>query len=397
MAAVEKTLSRFPEFKITYNNDLTQANAKLFNKEYIKKIRTDKKLENIIQDEVFSVNNVQTATKIGSGTYGTVYHIKKIEEAVSMVEYVFDNGIGAIYGFGNKTFKDFQVDYDPSNSYSSLIQSLRNAIRKNCVKNIKKESKKECMLAIKFQALKHFDDIEDCRHEAVVHSTLSNRKDTSEFVPPIYVSCTLPVYVSKDNNVINMRVTLMKFLGDGTTLNRAVKLPNIIKDRESRMALYKNIRRTFITLWANGIVHADAHDGNIMVNPTTLDITLLDFGFAIKLQESTRKECKKLLKYLNKGKTSTKLSQQMDKCLALVQNEAVQVLGKRYAYIDFTNMDNLLLKSVKLWVENPSIYKRIHSNLIVDKKTENDYIGKIKPELDKRDKAKVDYFDDFTL
>ena len=51
--------------------------------------------------------------------------------------------------------------------------------------------------------------------------------------------------------------------------------------------LLRNIQSAIKCMWKSGIVHGDLHVKNVMVNPRTGDITIIDFGFAIHVKKFT--------------------------------------------------------------------------------------------------------------
>jgi len=56
----------------------------------------------------------------------------------------------------------------------------------------------------------------------------------------------------------------------------------------------ENTLKAFQRMHTNGIAHFDAHGGNIMVNPVTGDVKLIDFGFASRRPQDIRSDIRKL-------------------------------------------------------------------------------------------------------
>lgn len=53
-------------------------------------------------------------------------------------------------------------------------------------------------------------------------------------------------------------------------------------------SLYTAIKRAILKLWSLGIVHGDMHGANILVDPHTKRVSIIDFGLALKLPTSIR-------------------------------------------------------------------------------------------------------------
>jgi hypothetical protein len=91
-------------------------------------------------------------------------------------------------------------------------------------------------------------------------------------------------------------VTVME-LAPGETLAKYVSkygsVPRLIQD---------NIENAVLTLWfAAGIIHADLHFGNVMVNERTGEVKIIDFGFAVMLPEEEMDRLKRAMQTTGKS------------------------------------------------------------------------------------------------
>lgn len=98
----------------------------------------------------------------------------------------------------------------------------------------------------------------------------------SDLVPMFYFSGAVK---ARDGSL--WYVTVMD-QAPGTTLKTLVE-SRATKSLTSRE--YVSIERALLSLWLLGVVHADMHMSNIMYDPKTEKVTILDLGFAVPLPQ----------------------------------------------------------------------------------------------------------------
>lgn len=81
--------------------------------------------------------------------------------------------------------------------------------------------------------------------------------------------------------------------GDGPSVDKLMNSQRAV-DKDMVVQMYKSVSSLIskwvkVTLWGSGFFHADLHPGNVLVNPKTFDLFLLDFGSCGWL--SRRQQC----------------------------------------------------------------------------------------------------------
>ena len=106
-------------------------------------------------------------------------------------------------------------------------------------------------------------------HEAGVHAALSAATAAGCGSP---ISPAVPkFYASGYSAVSNCYVTVM---------DRAPGVPLESYMPKITAKAYVMIERAFASLWMCGCIHNDAHMNNVMIDPKTLGVTIIDFGLA---------------------------------------------------------------------------------------------------------------------
>jgi serine/threonine-protein kinase RIO1 len=142
------------------------------------------------------------------------------------------------------------------------------------------------------------------------------------------------------------RVTVMEYLGGYITLDAFARA----RPRQpARLRVYVALRRLLLELWSlAGYAHGDLHAGNVMVHPETLDVKLLDFGFATALQPQTVRGCAEALRRLTDGGEHGALRRAYAECERGVRADAA-TLGRQYAWY---HLDTHMLRAARLWVRD---------------------------------------------
>jgi hypothetical protein len=96
----------------------------------------------------------------------------------------------------------------------------------------------------------------------------------AKYVPKLYASALVNVRgrASADTLRELAYVTVMD-IAPGVTLNKYLERHKITAD------VYLRAEQALASMWAIGLVHNDAHKGNIMYDPPTGRVTVIDFGF----------------------------------------------------------------------------------------------------------------------
>ena len=139
------------------------------------------------------------------------------------------------------------------------------------------------------KSVRFADVVRDWTHEAGVHLELSSPGALPGGLP----ECARPpvprFYAAGYFPAKRTYVTIMGL---------AVGIP-VRKMKSDRAEVYVTVERALALMWANGCVHNDAHGDNALIDPDTLLVTVIDFGFASWLTKPTidaiRAEIKNLL------------------------------------------------------------------------------------------------------
>ncbi len=358
---------RYTENPISLNDNLSDKSAHLFfDEETMERVlkSTDDKVNNQMIETIF-FKHLKTMgitrspeagiTKIGSGGNGMVYRIGELDVAVSIITHLINNGLGIVFGFKNGTLPKMSIDYNPSMSMPSMLGMIKRAMVDHAVKMIWKSrvtKTNDPMLAIKIQLLTDSEMVEDVRHENAVHAELSSNDQLSSLIPAMYAAATIAVKVPRGKNV-GIRVTFMRFIAPTyKPLSAFLKDPKVKKKRQVREKVYAHVRDAFIDLWAAGYAHGDAHSNNIVVNNRTKNISFYDFGMTVKLDPAVQRLCKSLQEARNKDNVN-KLQDLLDECIEQVHDNMLRVLKRRFPSFGFVNLDPLMVKAMRIWVDSP--------------------------------------------
>jgi serine/threonine protein kinase len=99
------------------------------------------------------------------------------------------------------------------------------------------------------------------------------QKNCDEFVL-CYIDSDLVTIKQEDGSVKNYYIIITKFLENYITWNIFKK-----KYPEHRKEAAKNLKLAFQHIHDQKIYHGDIHDDNIMVDPETLNVKVIDFGY----------------------------------------------------------------------------------------------------------------------
>lgn len=131
------------------------------------------------------------------------------------------------------------------------------------------------------------DDIKRFIREAYIHARLrqsgtvelcGRSVSAKDYVPEFYGA---GLYYDDQNQ--HYFLIFMERI-PGKTLHEYKSSPEA-QIKGNAMQLYLHVERAACSLWVQGIVHADFHGGNVLVNSTPhgLQVKIIDFGFAIYL------------------------------------------------------------------------------------------------------------------
>ena len=122
--------------------------------------------------------------------------------------------------------------------------------------------------------------LDGCLSESFIHQLLSEGGSvripgfaplaSSDYVPQFYFAgLTRTVQNNSSRFIVAMRKA------PGVPLYRLLTM--VQPDAE----MYVAVERALCSLWLQGVVHSDAHHGNIVYDPETRKATILDFGYAV--------------------------------------------------------------------------------------------------------------------
>lgn len=175
----------------------------------------------------------------------------------------------------------------------------------------------------------------------------------SQVTNPVCSKDHVPTFFFSGMLYYNLFMVVMSWV-PGTVLGKILKQ----QDNKLKAEQYVEIERAIAALWLSGVVHADLHHDNLMVDPKTKRVTIIDPGFAQLIP--------------------TKLQQpMMDKMVQVVQDG-----GKTMADVFTRNQDspyhvrnlqpaiNRLVKDIKgniPYYNNDATFLRSMYKLVVDK------------------------------
>ena len=103
-------------------------------------------------------------------------------------------------------------------------------------------------------------------------SKICGRSCPSDVIPPFYFSA-----MASDGTY----VTVMGLVKGGS-------LSKYMRSVRMTPKFYVALEKAAASMWTAGVVHADFHDENVMVDPHTGKITVIDFGFGVVLPPALR-------------------------------------------------------------------------------------------------------------
>lgn len=128
---------------------------------------------------------------------------------------------------------------------------------------------------------------------------------------------------------IPLYVTFMSMAGT-TSLTSYLKTTR----RKLDAKMYASIEKAVAVMWASGFTHADLHSGNILVDPSTKEAWVIDFGFAVRLPTALRDLVRKRIGEViarggskSLGEIWTEKDPASDESLASFTNKATQSKG----------------------------------------------------------------------
>ena len=211
------------------------------------------------------------------------------------------------------------------------------------------------LAAIKVQVVMDKLSMRSAIIEDLIHAKLSRDPITAGLVPRMYAGfsvCTalpqgnaLPALCAAALPGLVFRVTLMEQLSCFVTLNAfASRKP----DRQARYDVYVALRKLFLCLWSVGqVAHCDVHSRNIMVNPRTREVKLLDFGMSMRLKPETVSKCKATLRDVE-GQKYSEARHAYRECEDSIKAEAAVV----FRDYEWYNLDTHMLRAARLWVHD---------------------------------------------
>lgn len=380
-------VNRFQENPVSLNDNISNKNASTYftgsSLDDYREILNDIFIEYVTSHGI-AINPSTDVQRIGSGVNGTVYRIANLDLAVSIMTDMLSNGLGVMFGFTKGSLQKVTIEYEPGASYESMLRMIKRAMTDYAVKAMWRSRKTQKgkggadpMLAIKVQILDEADTVQDVRHENAVHAMLANNEDLSQLVPSMYAAATLGVpiqgqalkalhrvqahagkhitHTSKAGNVA-LRVTFMQFIAPTYKpldyfLSKDAKMKT---DKAAREKLYCKVRDAFLDLWAAGYAHGDSHANNVVVNTRTKSVCFFDFGFTVKLDDRVRQLCVSAKEAKQSGGDKHTLNTMFDTCEDAVNQNITAVLQRRYPWASFCNSDAVLVKSMRIWVDNPA-------------------------------------------
>lgn len=149
------------------------------------------------------------------------------------------------------------------------------------------------------------------------------------------------------------RVTIMELIEGHVTLSKYVS--DYKPEKEARKDVYRSLRNVLLQLWASGLVHCDLHAGNILVQPVTRQVKLIDFGFAKQLrQPDTIKACRDVLAVISSKnqKNHEAAVKSYGDCTERVKAEVAHYFKSRD--MDWYHLDMNMLRGVRQWVKDPT-------------------------------------------
>jgi serine/threonine protein kinase len=179
---------------------------------------------------------------------------------------------GGEYGV---VFKDI-VSMVSSSKYESLLNLLSNRVGDDIVPSVGSHVVVKIAKQDKYE--KYVEFVHRMTREVKMHVHISRSVGKHpctgqilighEIVPQLYFSGTYK----------NFHFTIMR-LANGEPLEKYIK-----KFKAVPPVIRTNIEHAILTLWfAAGVVHADLHFGNIIVNKASGQVYIIDFGFAVLL------------------------------------------------------------------------------------------------------------------
>lgn len=215
--------------------------------------------------------------------------------------------------------------------------------------------------AVKVQVIRGESHLKDAIVEDAFHVEIMKNPLLRDYVPKLYAGFTI---CSKFSNThappascighmpgMVFRITIMEQLTDYVTFCKFSYNSFILNPvpEAARKKVLDEMRQLLLRLWSAGITHGDLHCNNIMVNPQTLELKLLDFGMAARLHPVTAAKCKATLLALQSGRYD-EARQAYRECERSFMQDA-KTIFKDY---NWYHPDPNMLRVVRLWAENPA-------------------------------------------
>ena len=100
--------------------------------------------------------------------------------------------------------------------------------------------------------------------------TIGNRKfDVRQYVPKAFFLAYWPT---------------LRVLGIGMSLSPGSSFYSLRRGEGLAASYVATIEKAFLSMWFQGVIHTDLHGGNLLVNPSTGQVSIIDFGRAMQLK-----------------------------------------------------------------------------------------------------------------
>lgn len=211
------------------------------------------------------------------------------------------------------------------------------------------QARQEC--AVKVQIIGNDYEADWATREAEMHMAMSSDPVVSRHVPALHAAWLMrPIAQTQDaSGSVGFALTAMEYLEGYRTAWACVSDNALFQDITRREVLYRNARRMVLAMWSQGFSHGDLHARNIMINPDTLDVRVIDFGFSEVTSARTRESCRRAwLAFEGKQWLMTRLYYRQ--CSSMVMDE----ISARLEHLAYHHPDPCLLASMRMWVDDPS-------------------------------------------
>ena len=193
--------------------------------------------------------------KVGAGAHGQVFLCTATPELKAKLKEGFDNG-------GVKVFEEF-----PATGATVIVKVQQQ--QKNMPDNVFFE-----LVAQENTVHKKLTAAPACRAVPLATRPIC----VSEYVCKFFMG-----YVTGSPKK-HVSITVMEAI-NGIPVDKFVTMMRGKTSLKASAKFYVEFERAVCSLWLAGYVHGDLHRGNALVNPTTGEIKLIDFGTAFKLPD----------------------------------------------------------------------------------------------------------------